>query len=40
MPMADPVIDVDILGHLFDQSITDLERLRHRLETGAGTQRK
>ena len=40
MPMADPVIDVDILGHLFEQSITNLERLRHRLETGEGTQRK
>jgi len=28
------VIDVDILGHIFEQSITDLERLRHSLETG------
>ncbi|MCX6855626.1 MAG: N-6 DNA methylase [Verrucomicrobia bacterium] len=29
-----PVIDVDILGHIFEQSITDLERLRQDLETG------
>ena len=28
------VIDVDILGHIFEQSITDLERLRHELDTG------
>ncbi len=28
------VIDVDILGHIFEQSITDLERLRHSLESG------
>jgi SAM-dependent methyltransferase len=28
------VIDVDILGHIFEQSITDLERLRHSLEAG------
>lgn len=27
------VIDVDILGHIFEQSITDLERLRQTLET-------
>jgi methylase of polypeptide subunit release factors len=27
-----PVIDVDILGHIFEQSITDLERLRQDLE--------
>src|SRR5204863_1884678 len=27
-------IDVDILGHIFEQSITDLERLRHSLESG------
>jgi len=26
------VIDVDILGHIFEQSITDLERLRQSLE--------
>ncbi|MDP1591895.1 MAG: N-6 DNA methylase, partial [Prosthecobacter sp.] len=26
-----PVIDVDILGHIFEQSITDLERLRQDL---------
>ena len=26
------VIDVDILGHIFQQSITDLERLRQNLE--------
>ena len=30
------VIDVDILGHIFERSITDLERLRHSLETGDG----
>ena len=30
------VIDVDILGHIFEQSITDLERLRQSLETGDG----
>src|SRR5439155_8944207 len=29
------LIDVDILGHIFEQSITDLERLRHSLEAGA-----
>ncbi|MDB6025401.1 MAG: putative type modification enzyme [Verrucomicrobiales bacterium] len=27
------LIDVDILGHIFEQSITDLERLRQTLET-------
>ena len=27
-----PVIDVDILGHIFEQSITDLERLRQDLD--------
>jgi hypothetical protein len=26
------VIDADILGHIFEQSITDLKRLRLRLE--------
>jgi hypothetical protein len=31
-----PVIDVDILGHIFEQSITDLERLRQDLEGGDG----
>lgn len=30
-----PVIDVDILGHIFEQSITDLERLRQDLESGS-----
>ena len=30
------VIDVDILGHIFEQSITDLERLRLSLERGEG----
>src|ERR1022692_1048737 len=30
------VIDVDILGHIFEQSITDLERLRLSLEAGEG----
>lgn len=29
---AKPIIDVDILGHIFEQSITDLERLRNELE--------
>lgn len=29
------VIDVDILGHIFEQSITDLERLRQGLEAGS-----
>jgi len=28
------VIDVDILGHIFEQSITDLERIRQDLESG------
>lgn len=28
-----PVIDVDILGHIFEQSITDLERLRQDADT-------
>ncbi len=28
------VIDVDILGHIFEQSITDLERIRQDIETG------
>ena len=26
------LVDVDILGHIFEQSITDLERLQHELE--------
>ena len=30
------VIDVDILGHIFEQSITDLERLRLSLQAGSG----
>ncbi len=30
-----PVIDVDILGHIFEQSITDLERIRQDLESGS-----
>jgi hypothetical protein len=29
------LIDVDILGHIFEQSITDLERLRHSLKSAA-----
>ena len=29
-------IDVDILGHIFEQSITDLERIRQDLENGEG----
>ena len=33
------VIDVDILGHIFGQSITGLERLREGLETGDGGRR-
>lgn len=28
------IIDVDILGHIFEQSITDLERLRQELDAG------
>ncbi len=28
------MIDVDILGHIFEQSITDLERLRQNLTSG------
>ena len=28
------VIDVDILGHIFEQSITDLERIRQAIESG------
>jgi methylase of polypeptide subunit release factors len=31
------VIDVDILGHIFEQSITDLERIRQEIETGTLT---
>jgi len=33
------VIDVDVLGHIFEQSITDLERIRQEIESGdsAGT---
>jgi hypothetical protein len=30
-PLA-PVIDVDILGHIFEQSISDLEKLRNELD--------
>ena len=26
------MVDVDILGHIFEQSITDLERLRNELD--------
>jgi hypothetical protein len=29
---AAPVIDVDILGHIFEQSISDLEKLRNELD--------
>ncbi len=29
-----PAIDVDILGHIFEQSITDLERIRQDIESG------
>ena len=29
-----PIIDVDILGHIFEQSITDLERIRQDIEAG------
>lgn len=31
---SEPVVDVDILGHIFEQSITDLERLRSDLAAG------
>jgi len=30
------LIDVDILGHIFEQSITDLEKLRNELEASEG----
>jgi hypothetical protein len=33
--VAHSVIDVDILGHIFEQSITDFERLRLSLEARA-----
>jgi hypothetical protein len=32
---AGTVVDVDILGHIFEQSITDLERIRSELDSGA-----
>src|ERR1035437_3908611 len=32
------VIDLDILGHIFEQSITDLERLRLSLEQAGSLQ--
>jgi methylase of polypeptide subunit release factors len=32
-----PVVDVDILGHIFEQSITDLERIRQEIESGVIT---
>jgi hypothetical protein len=32
-----PVVDVDILGHIFEQSITDLERIRQEIESGTIT---
>ena len=32
---AGSLVDVDILGHIFEQSITDLEKLRSELERGA-----
>jgi hypothetical protein len=31
-PAAARLVDVDILGHIFEQSITDLERLRNELD--------
>ena len=31
---GDPLVDVDILGHIFEQSITDLEQIRHALSAG------
>lgn len=31
---ARSLVDVDILGHIFEQSITDLKRLRQSLEAG------
>src|SRR5207253_8667362 len=33
---AAKLIDVDILGHIFEQSISDLERMRNRLEGRLG----
>ena len=31
---AEPVVDVDVLGHIFERSITDLEQLREDLAVG------
>jgi hypothetical protein len=31
---AEPIVDVDVLGHIFEQSITDLEQIRADLEAG------
>jgi hypothetical protein len=31
-PVATKLVDVEILGHIFEQSITDLERLRNELD--------
>lgn len=33
-PEAEPIVDVDVLGHIFEQSITDLEQIRADLEAG------
>src|SRR5690606_4229697 len=32
-----PIVDVEILGHIFEQSIEDLEALRAELEGGQAT---
>jgi hypothetical protein len=34
-PDAKPIVDVDVLGHIFEQSISDLERLRQEAVSGA-----
>lgn len=31
---AKPLVDVDVLGHIFEQSISDLERMQERLASG------
>jgi hypothetical protein len=38
-PDAKPIVDVDVLGHIFEQSITDLERLREEAVSGTAPAR-
>ena len=33
-PETEPIVDVDVLGHIFEQSITDLEQIRADLAEG------